>query len=71
MEENVDPPSLFLELAAYQSNLGRRALVGEVTKNLMVTLTEFQSSSVEMREPSRRTGISAALHQSGLYGGVA
>jgi hypothetical protein len=42
-----------------------------VTKNLMVTLTELQTSSVEMGEPSRRTNISAALHQSGLYGRVA
>ena len=53
------------------SNRGRRALVREVTKNPMVTLTELQSSSVEMGEPSRRTTISAALHQSGLYGRVA
>ena len=53
------------------SNRGRRALVNEVTKNLMVTLTELQSPSVEMGEPSRRTTISAALHQSGLYGRVA
>jgi transposase len=30
------------------SNRGRRALVREVTKNLMVTLTELQSSSVEI-----------------------
>ena len=37
----------------------------------MVTLTELQSSSVDMGEPSRRTTISAALHQSGLYGRVA
>ena len=50
---------------------GRRALVREVTKNLMVTLTELQSSSVEMGEPSRSTTISATLHQSGLYGRVA
>ena len=42
-------------------------MVTEVTKNLMVSLTEFQSSSVEMGEPSRRTTISAALHQSGIY----
>jgi hypothetical protein len=46
-------------------------LVREVTKNPMVTLTELQSSSVEMGEPSRRTTISAALHQSSLYGRVA
>ena len=38
----------------------------EVTKNLMV-----QSFSVEMGEPSRRSTISAILHQSGLYGRVA
>ena len=31
------------------SNRGRRALVREVTKNLMVTLTVLQSSSVEIR----------------------
>ncbi|CDQ82117.1 unnamed protein product [Oncorhynchus mykiss] len=53
------------------SNQGRRALVREVTKNPIVTLTKLQSSSVEMGEPSRRTTISAALHQSGLYGRVA
>ena len=51
------------------SNLGRRANVREVTKNPMVTLTELHSSSVV--EPSRRTTISAALHQSGLCGRVA
>uniref|UniRef100_A0A674C282 Uncharacterized protein n=1 Tax=Salmo trutta TaxID=8032 RepID=A0A674C282_SALTR len=53
------------------SNQGRRALVREVTNNPMVTLTELQSSSVEMGEPSKRTAISAALHQSGLYGRLA
>ena len=52
-------------------NRGRRALVREVTKNAMVTLTELQRSSVEMGESSRRTTISAALYQSGLYGRVA
>ena len=45
-------------------------MVREMTKNPMVTLTELQSSSVEMGEPSRKI-ISAALHQSGLYGRVA
>jgi hypothetical protein len=44
------------------SNWGKRAMVRELTKNLMVTLTEIQGSSVEMGEPSRRTSISAALH---------
>ena len=63
----MEPPWLSLEL----SNWGRRALVREVTKKLMVTLTELQSSSVEMGQPSRRTPISAALHQSGIYGRVA
>jgi hypothetical protein len=53
------------------SNQGRRTLVREVTKNPMVTLTEGQSFSVEMGEPSRRRTISAALHQTGLYGRVA
>jgi hypothetical protein len=53
------------------NNRSRRALVREVTKILMVTLTELQRSSVVMREPSRRTTISAALHQPGLYGRVA
>jgi hypothetical protein len=45
-------------------------LVREVTKNLLVNLTELQSSSVEMGGPSKRTTISAALHKSGLYGSV-
>ena len=49
------------------TNRGRRALIREVTKNPMVTLTELQSSSVEMGEPPRRTTIFAAVHQSGLY----
>ncbi|KAG2469896.1 TC1A transposase, partial [Polypterus senegalus] len=53
------------------SDRGRRALVREVTKNPMVTLSEFQRSFVERGEPSRRTTISAAIHQSGLYGRVA
>ncbi|CAJ1060179.1 IS630 family transposase [Xyrichtys novacula] len=53
------------------SKRGRRALVREVTKNLMVTLTELQHSSEEIGEPYRRTTISAALHQSGIYGRVA
>ncbi|KAG2458003.1 TCB1 transposase, partial [Polypterus senegalus] len=53
------------------SDRGRRALVREVTKNPMVTLSELQRSSVERGEPSRRTTISATIHQSGLYGRVA
>ena len=41
---SLEPPRLFLELAgrlANLSNLGRRALVREETKNPMVTLTEL------------------------------
>ena len=57
--------------SAKLSNRGRRALVREMTKKTMVILTVLQSASVEMGEPSRRTKISAALHQSGLYGRVA
>uniref|UniRef100_A0AAZ3QT02 Transposase Tc1-like domain-containing protein n=1 Tax=Oncorhynchus tshawytscha TaxID=74940 RepID=A0AAZ3QT02_ONCTS len=53
------------------SNRGRRVLVREVTKKLIVTLTELQRSSVEMGEPSGRTTISAALHQPGLYSRMA
>ncbi|KAG2456454.1 TCB1 transposase, partial [Polypterus senegalus] len=53
------------------SDRGRRALVREVTKNPMVTLSELQRSSVERGEPSRRTTISAAIHSLGLYGRVA
>ena len=51
------------------SDQGRRALVREVTKNPMVPA--FHHCSVEVGEPSRRTTISAWLHQSGLYGRVA
>ncbi|KAG2470074.1 TCB1 transposase, partial [Polypterus senegalus] len=51
------------------SDRGRRALVREVTKNPKVS--ELQRSSVERGEPFRRTTISAAIHQSGLYGRVA
>jgi hypothetical protein len=43
-------------------------MVRELTKILMVTLTELQSFSVEMGEPSRRTTVFAALYQSGIYG---
>ena len=67
-ERNLEPPRLFLELAA---NRGRRVLVREVTKNLMVTLTELQSSSVELVVLLEGSPISAALHQLRLYGRVA
>ena len=51
------------------SNWGGWVLVREVTKKTTVTLTELQCSSVEM-VPSRRTTISAVLHQSVLHGRV-
>ena len=60
-----------LPRAGRPAKLSRMTLVRDVTKNPMVTLTELQSSSVEMGKSSRRTTISAALHQSGLYGRVA
>ncbi|KAG2465867.1 TCB1 transposase, partial [Polypterus senegalus] len=71
--KKFETPGLFVELAkSYELNdWGRRALVREVTKNLMVTLSELQRSSVERGEPSRWTTISATIHQSGLYGRVA
>ena len=47
------------------------ALVRKVTKNPMVTLTELESSSVEMVFLLEGCPISIALHQSGLYGRVA
>jgi transposase len=53
------------------NNWARRTLVREVTKNPVTTLTELQSSLAEMGEPARRTTVSIALHQSGLYGRVA
>jgi hypothetical protein len=61
----LDPPRLWLR------NRGKRALVLEVTKNSMITLTELQSSYVEMFVLLEGSSISAALHQSGLYGRVA
>jgi transposase len=53
------------------SNQGRRVLVRKVTKNPIVTLTELRSSSVEMVVLLKCSPISAALHQSGIYGRVA
>jgi hypothetical protein len=67
----LEPPRLFLELATKLSNRGRRVLVREVTKYPMVTLTDLQSSSVEMGELSNRTTIFAAPHPSGIHGRVA
>ncbi|KAF7656113.1 hypothetical protein LDENG_00045810 [Lucifuga dentata] len=52
-------------------NRERRVLVREVMKNPMVTMNELQRSCKELGETSRRSNISAALHQSGLYGRVA
>ena len=49
--------------AAILRNRGRRALVREVTKNLVINLTDLQCFSVEMGEPSRWTTISEATPQ--------
>lgn len=57
-EDVCKPAGLFLELSAWP--------VREVTKNLMVTVTELRRCSVERGEPSRRTIISAGFHQSKL-----
>ena len=50
---------------------GRQAKLSNRGRSALVTQTELQSSYVEMGEPSRRSTISAALHQSRLYGRVA
>ncbi|XP_061603553.1 uncharacterized protein LOC133465123 [Phyllopteryx taeniolatus] len=50
------------------SNRGKRALVREVKK---ITVAELQRCSQEMGERSRKSSITPALHQSGLYGRVA
>ena len=60
-------PRLNFEL----SNRGRRALVREVKKNPKITVAELQRCSREMGESSIKSTITAALHQSGLYGRVA
>uniref|UniRef100_A0A673L418 Thimet oligopeptidase 1 n=1 Tax=Sinocyclocheilus rhinocerous TaxID=307959 RepID=A0A673L418_9TELE len=50
---------------------GRRALVRDVKKNPKITVAELQRRSREMGESCRKSTITAALHQSGLYGRVA
>ncbi len=50
---------------------GRRALVREVKKNPKITVAELQRCIREMGESCRKTTITAALHQSGLYDRVA
>ncbi len=47
---------------------GRRALVREVKKNPKITVAELQRCIREMGESCRKSIITAALHQSGLYG---
>ncbi len=49
----------------------RRALVREVKKNSKITVAELQRCIREMAESCRKSTITAALHQSGLYGRVA
>ena len=72
---SLEPPRLFLELAA-QPNwaIGEKGLsrcLRKASVSDQVPNGHWQSSSVKMREPWRRTTISAALHQSGLYNRVA
>ncbi|KAL0173820.1 hypothetical protein M9458_029788 [Cirrhinus mrigala] len=50
---------------------GRRALVREVKKNPKITVAELQRCSREMGKSCRKSTITAAFHQSGLYGRVA
>ncbi len=50
---------------------GRRALVREVKKNPKITVAELQRCIRVMGESCRKSTITAALHQSGLYGRVA
>ncbi|CAM4682246.1 unnamed protein product [Leuciscus chuanchicus] len=50
---------------------GRRALVREVKKNPKITVAELQRCSREMGESCSKSTITAAIHQSGLYGRVA
>ncbi len=50
---------------------GRRALVREVKKNPKIIVAELQRCIREMVESCRKSTITAALHQSGLYGRVA
>ncbi|KAG2463554.1 TC1A transposase, partial [Polypterus senegalus] len=50
---------------------GRRALARKVKKNPKITLAELQRCSQEMGESCRKSTITAALHQSGLYGRMA
>ncbi len=63
----------FLELAVRPNWAigGRRALVREVKKNPKITVAELQRCIREMGESCRKSSITAALHQSGLYGRVA
>ncbi len=50
---------------------GRRALVREVKNNPKITVAELQRCIREIGESCRKSTITAALHQSGLYGRVA
>ncbi|CAM4505953.1 unnamed protein product [Leuciscus chuanchicus] len=50
---------------------GRRALVREIKKNPKITVAELQRCSREMGESCSKSTITAAIHQSGLYGRVA
>ena len=55
----------------HSAKLSNRGHWSEGWPGAQWSLWQLQSSSVEMGEPSRRTTISAALHQLGIYGRVA
>ena len=69
----MELPRLFLELSVRPNWATGQAgpWSWRVTKNPIITLTELQSSLVEMGEPNGRTTVSAAFHKSRLYGRVA
>uniref|UniRef100_A0A9J8CBP5 Transposase Tc1-like domain-containing protein n=1 Tax=Cyprinus carpio carpio TaxID=630221 RepID=A0A9J8CBP5_CYPCA len=71
MEDIWDDQNPSAGRPAKLSYRGRSALVREVKKNPKITVAELQRCSREMGESCRKSTITAALHQSGLYGRVA
>lgn len=64
---SLEPPGLFLK----PSNWTRTAMVREVIKNPIATLTELQRFSAEMGDPVRRRTIIPEMLHYCLYGSVA
>jgi hypothetical protein len=68
----LEPTRLFLELAASQTeHSGQKGLGQGCDLEPEGQSDRAPDFTVEMGEPFRRTTISTALHQSGLYGRVA